>query len=240
MKKTTTTGINTILIVIISVLSTIVVLMSAIFGFAIYKHIAETNSTNTSSTTDAATTQNKKNKITNDVSHNAKDDSKEVQAEFTLSGNQIDTLTEYALRLPNCNPNTINTTDYAVDFIFYYYTGKQGNSCYNDNLWTRVDWPESEVKNAYMEVFGIEMPTPILTDPNNSVVYKNGYYGVGMSNFGDVSYIYRSMHKETDGNYQVVFDISGAGSTSAQKFITISPANNSAGFIVKMIASNDN
>lgn len=163
---------------------------------------------------------------------------------FNLSYEQIEFLTECAMRLSECN-GEIGSAEFTRDFVFSYYTGKNWDKSYQKkvtfddfayNIVSYVDWAEETVKNDYRQLFGQEMPEFDLLKEYYAVTYDNGYYHVMGADFGDVEYRYSGLTSDGNDGYYVAFEVSGYDfGYIGQLIIQIVPSNSDIGFNIKSI-----
>ena len=160
-----------------------------------------------------------------------------AETHIAMDPNIIQKLYDYSKTIPDFEPQDLNSTEFANDFIFYYYTGKGMDRSYTVAPgYGRSDWSEAEVRNEFELLFGRSMPYTYPTgDYTSSVVYNNGYYSVGHSDYGDEEYLY-AKSVMTDNGIEVHFiriydsyEYWWGGSL----IYTIVPSNNANGFIIQ-------
>ena len=132
------------------------------------------------------------------------DESDKQKLRFTDKIN--DFFAENGLRIPEFQPEDVGTDEFMFNFIFYYYTGigDPNSTSYipggfdSDGNFINggFRWSESEVKAQYKLFFGKDMPEYQPTEP--MLKYKDGYYEVGVSNYGEVYYKFDSYSEQDD------------------------------------------
>lgn len=159
-----------------------------------------------------------------------------AETHIAMDPNIIQKLYDYSKTIPDFEPQDLGSTEFANDFIFYYYTGKGMDRSYTVAPgYGRSDWSEAEVRDEFELLFGRSMPYTYPTgDYRSSVVYNNGYYSVGHSDAGEEEYLY-AKSVMTDNGIEVHFVCTeyGIGEYLGELIYNIAYSDNDNGFIIQ-------
>lgn len=210
-------------------------------------------------TTTAASEGSKENEASkesaNSEGNNSSKGSKESKAnnasnatrtEFKLTEKNKSFLQDMCQDLPGfTNPYNLDGS-FWHDFLFLSYTGKGGDQ-YELVTVERKDLGSKEIQvkvskaevQAYVkQVLGLEMPTYEPTvkerkDGQTSMYYQDGYYYIGVSDFGDTMYQYKSTEIQKDDTISVIYQITNPEGTDlgTVEFLLL-PETNENGFVV--------
>lgn len=141
---------------------------------------------------------------------------------------------EYAMRIVEFTKNDLSDETFLENFIYYYYTGigDYESEKYHEGYF---DWEEEEIRQQYKLMFGVEMPIyhPKEEDQIN-VKYKNGHYEIGVSDYGDVSYVFENTVEKEDDSIDIIYTVTDSEGTvyGTSIFINIIYADNENGYII--------
>lgn len=147
----------------------------------------------------------------------------------------IDTIGALLEITPAFKEGENSSAEYAKDFVFYFYTGKQSDLQNGD----AYGWDADTVNGQYELLFGIDIP-------EIDEYYKDGVYWIPVSNRGETQYIFDTYSETENGieltykrvimyNTQYSVETDFYGNTVC----TIAPSDNENGFIIKSIVSYD-
>lgn len=169
-----------------------------------------------------------------------------TRTEFKLTEKNKSFLQDMCQYLPGfTNPYNLDGS-FWHDFLFLSYTGKGGDQ-YELVTVERKDLGSKEIQvkvskaevQAYVkQVLGFEMPTyePTMKerkDGQTSMYYQDGYYYIGVSDFGDTMYQYKSTEIQKDDTISVIYQITDPEGTDlgTVEFLLL-PETNENGFVV--------
>lgn len=179
-------------------------------------------------------------------------DSKESQAvnatrtEFKLTEKNKSFLQDMCRYLPEfTNPYNLDDS-FWHDFLFFSYTGKSGGQyeLVSENRKdtgvkeTQVKVGKEEVQAYVKQVLGLEMPAyePAVKarqDGRASMYYQAGYYYIGVSDFSDTIYEYKSTEIQKDDTISVIYQITDPeGADLGTVEFLLLPETNENGFVV--------
>ncbi len=157
---------------------------------------------------------------------------------FSLDDETKDYLAMCCIRIPEFTQADLKNKTFIEDFIFYFYTGvgDPNGPNYSNG---RFAWSEDTIKQQYKLLFGAEMPDCHPTD-NQSILYNNGIYEIGVSNYGDIKYTFKEIIN-TDNGIDVVY--TGSDGSGEYVFGTTTlhliPADNENGYIITSKSSSN-
>lgn len=169
-----------------------------------------------------------------------------TRTEFKLTEKNKSFLQELCLYLPEfTNPYNLDRS-FWHDFLFLSYTSKSGNQ-YElvtvdrkdlGSKETQVKVSKAEVQAYVKSVLGFDMPTyePTVKERQAgqaSMYYQDGYYYIGVSDFGDTMYTYKSTEIQKDDTISVIYQITDpkGGDKGTVEFLLLSETNEN-GFVV--------
>ena len=156
-----------------------------------------------------------------------------------LTAEMQEFLTDCAMRIPSFTQEDLKKESFAREFIFYFYTSKEYERMSDGGA---VPWSEEQVRAQYRLLFGCEMPevNPGPLEPYKSLSYEDGMYFVGVSNFGEESYIFSDTIHTTDGidvvfNRMVMYENEFFGTTT----LSLKKDSNENGYVITSSVSTD-
>lgn len=167
--------------------------------------------------------------------------------EFQLTQAGKEFLNKMCYYLPEFESMDDINDEFWNDFIFYSYTGISGDDeemveVYREDL----DFKETEVKvskekvSEYVKLaLGLDLPVyePAFEDMKEgqtAFYYKDGYYYIGVSDFGSINFKYDKSTTNDDGTASIEYIILIEEESQIGNIIfTVSPSENENGFIIK-------
>jgi len=215
--------------------------------------INETLAASVEKTTTTASEGSKENEASKESADNkGSNSSKEgiasnaTRTEFKLTEKNKSFLQDMCQHLPEfTNPYNLDGS-FWHDFLFLSYTGKGGDQyeLVSENRKdtglkeTQIKVSKAEVQAYVKQVLGFEMPAYEPTvkerkDGQTSMYYQDGYYYIGVSDFGDTMYKYKSTEIQKDDTISVIYQITDSeGADLGTVEFLLLPETNENGFVV--------
>lgn len=209
--------------------------------------INETLAASVEKTTTAASEGSKANEASKESAGSKESKaSNATRTEFKLTEKNKSFLQDMCQYLPGfTNPHNLDGS-FWHDFLFLSYTCK-GEDQYEMVTVERKDLGSKEIQvkvskaevQAYVkQVLGLEMPAYEPTvkerkDGQTSMYYQDGYYYIGVSDFGDTMYQYKSTEIQKDDTISVIYQITNPEGTDlgTVEFLLL-PETNENGFVI--------
>ncbi len=192
---------------------------------------------------EAAVAEEKEEAVKEDIEESKKDEEK---VEFQLTEDGKEFLHSMCYYLPEFSGSNEINDEFWKNFIFYSYTSASADDheiveVYREDL----EFNETEVKVSkeivadYVKLaLGIDLPAyePAFEDMEEgqtACYFKDGYYYIGVSDFGDISYEYKACTTNEDDTASVEYTTFVGGEEEIGSIIfAISPAENKNGFVI--------